>query len=75
MNTESKLQQELSDALELIYKYQDALEDLQMDSETVAREAAARLLIKLCGDEYIKSRDTLEKVFDEVMDSQRENVS
>ena len=38
-------------------------------------ELIAGLLIKLCGDDYIRSRDTLEKVFDDVMASQRENVS
>lgn len=79
MNTKSKVQQDLSDVLELIYKYQDALWDLQMYSETAARETAARetaarLLIKLCGYDYIRSRDMLEKVFDDVMASQRENV-
>ena len=37
-------------------------------------ELAARWLIKTCDDDYIRSRDTLEKVFDDVMASQRENV-
>ena len=41
----------------------------------VIAELIARLLIKLCGDDYIRSRDTLEKVFDDVIASQRENVS
>ena len=38
-------------------------------------ELIARLLIKLCGDDYIRSRDTLEKVFDDVISSQQDNVS
>ena len=50
-------------------------EDITKLTNEQFAELIARLLIKLCGDDYIRSRDTLEKVFDDVIASQRENVS
>ena len=50
-------------------------EDITKLTNEQFAELIARLLITLCGDDYIRSRDTLEKVFDDVIASQRENVS